>query len=192
MTLTTQGWFVRTAAVCAVLFVLLTAVEDSRLGARIDRPVEALAFAVLDGAPNWLIDGLADLGAPLTTVVLAALVAVALGARGPGRLAIVSFGLFAALVLGQWVLRQWFIDYPSGHVARLVYVLLAAAHLLPARYKAAGIAVAVALGVLMALQRVFTDTHTGTDVVGGALLGGAFGCVFLGLAASEGRRRGRL
>ncbi len=192
MTLTTQGWFVRMAAVCAVLFALLTAVEDSRLGARIDRPVEALAFAVLDGAPNWLIDGLADLGAPLTTVVLAALVAVALGARGPGRLAIVSFGLFAALVLGQWVLRQWFIDYPSGHVARLVYVLLAAAHLLPARYKAAGIAVAVALGVLMALQRVFTDTHTGTDVVGGALLGGAFGCVFLGLAASEGRRRGRL
>lgn len=172
--------------VCGALFVALTSVEDSRLGARIDRPVESLAFDVLDGAPHLLIDGLADLGAPVTTILLAAVVALALGAQASWRLGAVAFVTFVALVAGQWVLRQFFIDYPSGHVARLFYVALTATYLLGGRARPAGVMTAVGLALLMALQRVFTDTHTGTDVVGGALLGGAFGFAFLGLAARPG------
>src|SRR5262249_43278865 len=63
-------------------------------------------------------------------------------------------------------------SYPSGHVARVTLLLGIVAALLPARLPLAGVMLTGAAGVLMGIQRVHMHAHTGSDVVGGLLLGG--------------------
>ena len=129
--------------------------------------------------PSGLVNALRLPGSPEMTVVLASLLGVGLFARGKRREAAAALVLFAATVGVEWLIRRWAFDYPSGHTARFAYLVIVAAGLLPRRWTVLGLFVTVAATLLMALQRVATDAHTGTDVIGGALLGASFACLFL-------------
>jgi membrane-associated phospholipid phosphatase len=63
--------------------------------------------------------------------------------------------------------------YPSGHAARATFLLLTAALSLPRRLAPVSVGIAVLLSLTVALQRVHAEAHSGSDVVGGLLLGGA-------------------
>lgn len=175
---TRERWFAIAAVALAALFGIVSVGEDTQLGVELDRPfvVPAEQLARL---PSGLVNALRLPGSPEMTVVLALLLGVGLFARGKRREAAAALVLFAATVGVEWLIRRWAFDYPSGHTARFAYLAIAAAGFLPRRWGIPGLLVAAAATLLMALQRVATDAHTGTDVIGGALLGAAFACLFV-------------
>lgn len=64
-------------------------------------------------------------------------------------------------------------SYPSGHMFRTAFIVILIVLLLNAKYKHTAWIVAIIILALMALSRVYLGEHWATDVVGGALLGGA-------------------
>jgi membrane-associated phospholipid phosphatase len=68
--------------------------------------------------------------------------------------------------------------YPSGHTARVLAIAGIAAFLLPRRSAVAGFGVAMLLGGLMAVQRIHAGQHSGSDVLGGFLLGAGMAAFF--------------
>jgi membrane-associated phospholipid phosphatase len=62
-------------------------------------------------------------------------------------------------------------SYPSGHTARFVFLAGVVAVLLPGRWRAAALVLAIASGMLVGAQRVVTGAHPAVDVAGGFLLG---------------------
>lgn len=72
-------------------------------------------------------------------------------------------------------------EYPSGHTARIPLLggMLIAA--LPVRWKLPAAVATGALALLEAMDRVDSTLQTGSDVVGGMLLGTTLACLLNGL-----------
>jgi membrane-associated phospholipid phosphatase len=165
------------------------------------------------------MNNLAQLGGPLLSVLLLAALSIISAARGRWLAAGLLVGLFLAMAAVEASLRlrltavawqnptglfahprgHYVIDssYPSGHMARFLFLALITAQLLPARWRSIGVLLALAGGVFVAGQRVVSLAHTGSDVVGGWLLGAGAAVVYAAVAPrlhkleQWGRRRER-
>jgi membrane-associated phospholipid phosphatase len=71
--------------------------------------------------------------------------------------------------------------YPSGHAARVLLFGGIAAGLAPRRLRPAAIVLAVLLAGLAGLERLDFGLHSGSDVLGGLLLGGGLACWYAAL-----------
>ena len=81
-------------------------------------------------------------------------------------------------------------SFPSGHATQggAYFVMLGAvlASVLPRGWRGVGAAVAVLVGFLSGLSRIYLDVHWLTDVVGGFALGVAWATLLLAVRPSEG------
>jgi membrane-associated phospholipid phosphatase len=187
-------------ALLLAAFVCLTIVTQPGGSAFIDNHVSQISHHLASGRRFHLFSVIAPFGSPEGSIVLTAVLAIAV-ARVRGWAA--GFGIIAvmgATTLIEGVLRVRVADipwndlghfiaqprgrhlvhstYPSGHTARLALLSgIALAGLVPARWRLAGLLGVLLLTAWIAVQRVAANQHTGTDVVGGALLG--WGAAFL-------------
>lgn len=208
--------------VLLVAFVVLTATTQPGGSGLLDRHIQSFSDELAGGHRSHLFTLIEPLGSPAASIVLTGIIAVAV-ARAKGLLAGVAV-IFAmgAMTAVEGLLRirvgaiPWhdlahFISqprghhlvhstYPSGHTARLGLMSgMIAGALLPRRWRVAGLAGVVSLTAWIAVQRVAAHQHTGTDVVGGALLGWGVAILFGWLvtlpaverAGSQLTRRGR-
>lgn len=186
-----------------IVFTMAAAPEGS---GRIDGAAGRLTGEVVRGAVHPFVDTLVVVGSPLVSSVLALMLAGALMMRGRRRVALLVAVAFVAVTGIELLLRvsiavrtwQDVADvvlhpqrydlivggYPSGHAARTALVWGAAAVSLPGRFVVAGLASAVVCSVLVALQRIDAGYHTGSDVLGGLMLGGG-AALLIGALASR-------
>jgi membrane-associated phospholipid phosphatase len=140
------------------------------------------------------------LGVPSVSFLLAALLGVAVLRCQGMRAALLALGTLGLMAIFEGALRirlaglpwndpsalfgpehVWHVvdsTYPSGHTARVLATAGIAAFLLPRRLPAMGFIAALLLGGLMALQRIHAGQHSGSDVVGGFLLGAGMATFF--------------
>lgn len=190
------------AVLCVVLllaFALFTFVDPPAGDHEVNRLVAAVA-AWRIWSTTGLLDGLALFGEPFMSAVLATVLGTVLAIRGHvlgAALVVVALVLFTGiesilrvrLEALPWadvvdVLRQprgrglMASSYPSGHVGRLVLLAGMAVVCLPRRAWLPGALVVLVLGLLVSVQRVLASAHTGSDGVGGLLLGGGLAAAF--------------
>jgi membrane-associated phospholipid phosphatase len=165
----------------------------------VDRAMWDLSCSLARSPLRPIVGSIAPLGDPNTSAVLMALLAGVALLRRQWLLALLVLGAMVTLSLVEAVLRlpvrtlDWRnlpdllthsqvlrlanSTYPSGHVARTALLAGVAVLVLPSRLAWVGIAGAVLCSLLMAVQRVAAGHHTGSDVVGGLLLGGGIAAV---------------
>jgi membrane-associated phospholipid phosphatase len=80
-------------------------------------------------------------------------------------------------------------SYPSGHVARLTLLILIVALQAPHRLRNAVIVVGLLLALLAGVEHSYAFGHSGSDLLGGLLLGCAGGSIYASIRASVERRR---
>lgn len=196
----------------ALAYLAFTKIGRGLYGAQVDAAADRLVEALVRGPFHPLVDGSAALGSPAVSLPLALALALALGLRRgwlAGALVPVALVGLTVVEAGQrlrfgavpWDELPGLLArprghhllasaYPSGHAARVAFLLLTAALAWPRRPSPGPLAVAVLLSLTVALQRVHATAHTGSDVVGGLLLGGATALSLMAaLALLE--RRGR-
>ncbi len=183
------------AVALAFAYLAFTGVGRGLCGAQIDAVADRLAEALVRGPLHSPVDRSAALGSPYGSLLLTFALALALGlrrGRSAGALVLVALAGITALEVGQRLRfgavpwddlpgllarprgRHLLVStYPSGHAARATFLLLTAALSLPRRFAPVPVGIAVLLSLTVALQRVHAEAHSGSDVVGGLLLGGA-------------------
>lgn len=182
------------SVVLLIAFLLFTYWGPSPGSAAVDRAAVWWSERVESYLPHRLFDLLGRLGAPRVSVVLAACVATLTFMRRRWTAAVLVIAVLGLLTLIEAVLRVRFeavpwrdlIDalrhphgrgleastYPSGHVARFTLLAGITATLLPPRWWPPVAVLVLVAGGLMAVQRVLTGTHPGSDGLGGLLLAG--------------------
>ena len=192
-----RTWIAGAIASSAVLLVatLLVAVGATRAAdLRASLAAQSLASPQLDALAN----AHTILGQGVVAVAIAGILAVLARRRGGRRLSWAAPLLIVATGPAELALkyalshpgppdalsRSWTAalsipldgpsSFPSGHVARLTFLLVVAYALFPSRATAAAAAAFFSFTVFV---RVYIGDHWASDVVGGAALGGLAGCV---------------
>ncbi|MGH2634042.1 MAG: phosphatase PAP2 family protein [Tepidiformaceae bacterium] len=189
-----QGSALAAGAALLVVFAVLTAVTQPGGSGFLDRHIQTFSDILAGGRRSYVFTSIEPLGSPGVSVVLTGLLAIVVArVRGlaTGLAVIIAMGAMTA-VEGLLRIRVGSIPwndlahfltqphghhlvhstYPSGHTARLGLVSgMAVAALVPGRWRTAGLMGVVLITAWIAIQRVAAHQHTGTDVVGGALLG---------------------
>jgi membrane-associated phospholipid phosphatase len=194
---------------CALLggFALLTVACEPAGWAALDRAAREFTRG-LAGTPIAFAASLVYvLGTPIMSFLLTlTLGSAVLLARGL-RASLLALGFVGLLTLFEGALRirvggvPWshlgalvtdrhvwhFVDstFPSGHTARLVLLAGMVTASMPRAFRLGSGLAAVCLGCLMAIQRVQVGQHTGTDVVGGLLLGAGLATAYAASLAAE-------
>lgn len=193
-----SGAWVRVAGAVglALAYLAFTSVGQRLWRVRIDAGARRLAEALVHGPFHPAVDWCAVLGSPLGSGLLALMLALVLGLRRGWLAAVLVLAALTAVTALEASQRlsppsgvPWHelpgllirprgrhlmvSTYPSGHTARVACLLLTAALLLPRRFAPVSVSLAVLLSLTVALQRVHAAAHSGCDVVGGLLLGGA-------------------
>lgn len=207
------GVAVPSAAVLLGAFALFTYGSEPGGSHAVDRAALRLASWVTRGPLHAAVDTVGPFGSPAVSLLLAAALAALLLARGRRPAAAAVLGALAVITLIEGLLRvrmgtvlwsdlpgsvlslhsRHLMDssYPSGHAARLMLLGGIAAVLLPRRLRGAGIAVALLVGAAVSVQRVHGGYHTGSDVAGGLLLGGAMAAMYAAVCSWTARARSR-
>lgn len=194
-------------------FAVFTLLNEPGGGGAVDREVARLTVRLVRGPLHPLVDRIALFGSPTVSMALTALLVAVLLVRRRWLAAVLVIGAVAGMTAIEVLLRvrvealPWrdlpdlllhprgrhLLDssYPSGHAARLMLLTCLTAVLLPRRLVGGGLLVACALGALIAVQRVHERSHTGSDVVGGLLLGGGTAALFASFLPWAGAIEGR-
>lgn len=195
-----------------VAFVALTLATQPGGSPFLDSHISSLAHHLAAGRRYHLFSPIEPFGSPTVSVLLTAVVGVAV-ARAKGLVAglavIAAMGVMTA-VEGLLRVRVGAIPwndlahfltqprghhlvhstYPSGHTARLGLLSgIALGCLVPARWRLAGVVGVGLITAWIAIQRVAANQHTGTDVVGGALLGWGVALDYAWLVATPALQR---
>ena len=195
-----------------VAFVVLTLATQPGGSPFLDSHISSLAHHLAAGQRYRLFSPIEPFGSPTASVALTAVVGVGV-ARAKGVVAglavIAAMGVMTA-VEGLLRIRVGAIPwsdlahfltqprghhlvhstYPSGHTARLGLLSgIALGCLVPARWRLAGVLGVGLITAWIAIQRVAANQHTGTDAVGGALLGWGVAFVYAWLIATPALQR---
>jgi len=192
------GWSRRQSfwagAVLLVAFVGFTILTQPGGNPFLDNHISHISRDFATGRRYHLLSAIAPFGSPEVSIVLTAVLAIGV-ARAKGTWA--GLGVIAAMgamTLIEGLMRVRVADipwndlgrfiaeprghhlvhstYPSGHTARLALLSgIALGTLVPVRWRLAGVLSVLLVTAWIAVQRVAAHQHTGTDVVGGALLG---------------------
>ena len=192
------GWSRRQSfwagAVLLVAFVGFTILTQPGGNPFLDNHISHISRDLATGWRYHLLGAIAPFGSPEVSIVLTAVLAIGV-ARAKGTWA--GLGVIAAMgamTLIEGLMRVRVADipwhdlgrfiaeprghhlvhstYPSGHTARLALLSgIAVGTLVPVRWRLAGVLSVLLVTAWIAVQRVAAHQHTGTDVVGGALLG---------------------
>jgi membrane-associated phospholipid phosphatase len=184
-------------------FAVFTFVNEPAGSGTIDRFASRLSHRVFPGTSKDSLVIFAILGSPVVSVALAMFVAAIPAVRGRLLAAGMVFAVIGAFVGIEGLLRvrlealPWtdlpdlflhprgrhLLDssYPSGHVGRLVLLAGIVVTFLPARLRVAATVAVAVLGGLTAAQRVLAGSHTGSDGLGGLLLGGGLAATYTSL-----------
>jgi hypothetical protein len=141
--------------------------------------------SVLHGWFDRFVSSLWPLGEPQLGGILTASVAAVLLVRGRWKGALTVLLFFAVLTGGELGMRAvegavsgvglgkdaLVHSYPSGHTARVPLIGGMITALAPARWRAWAAALTVLVAILVAMDRTDSTLQTGSDVVGGLLLG---------------------
>ena len=195
-------WLAAAAIGAAALFVLIALAYRAGVTGAVDTAAYALFATVDDRTLDTIAQADDDVARVIPTFALAALMAIGLAWKGPrwawfvplsiALTGVVEFfaklGFARGLHLGE-ILRaaQEFIgvrfatggSFPSGHVARTVFLATIGARFFPFWVTIP----LVALASLTFLARLYIEAHRLSDVLGGVALGISVACAALWLRA---------
>lgn len=198
----TVFWTLGFTAALALQTVLAVRGSTSAVDRLIERTARWTEQGSLAAVTRPAVEDVGWLGTPVVSLHLVTVLVVIMLLRGwrvQGALLLASF---ATAVLAELAARVVMSDvgwhevvktaitghaavavssFPSGHVARAVLAVAAAAAFLPSRLRPAGFVAAAVVGVVTGLSRLQAGLHQGTDIVGGLVLGAALASAWITL-----------
>ena len=187
-----------------LLFVLFTVLTKEFGSEQLDHRSQRFAERVAGGVLHSLFAFIEPFGSPVISSFLALVLAGVVAARrsvAAGVAVIAALGVLTVIEgllrvrldalpwdqLGAFLEhpRGWHLvhsGYPSGHTARLSLLAVIAACTLTSRRPALWVVVVVTITFWISVQRVEAGRHSGTDVIGGALLGWGLGLAYAAAA----------